>query len=135
MRNRYATYHQYDEGLRNLRRRAPVIQTWSDHEVSNSKSIFLEKNYIECTPTVRHYTYLPFWCMHSFHNLPMVKNRDRPVQKIIKKPAMQIAHLLRRKRMPLNAIEMKVMPRKDSMKLLKHSWNGCPFVVVQLPWE
>ena len=33
-RNRYATYHQYDEGLRNLRRRAPVIQIWDDHEVS-----------------------------------------------------------------------------------------------------
>jgi len=40
-----------------------------------------------------------------------------------------------RKRTPLNAIEMKEMPRKDSMKLLKHSWNGCPFVVAQLPWE
>lgn len=34
-RNRYATYH-LDEGLRNLRRRAPVIQIWDDHELTNN---------------------------------------------------------------------------------------------------
>lgn len=35
-RNRFATYHQWDEGLRNMRRRAPVIQIWDDHELTNN---------------------------------------------------------------------------------------------------
>eukprot|EP00980_Cylindrotheca_fusiformis_P008741 scaffold1869_cov122-Cylindrotheca_fusiformis.AAC.3 len=35
-RNRYATHHRFDEGLRNLRRRAPVIATWDDHEFANN---------------------------------------------------------------------------------------------------
>ncbi|CAJ1966872.1 unnamed protein product [Cylindrotheca closterium] len=35
-RNRYATHHRYDEGLRNIRRRAPVIAIWDDHEFANN---------------------------------------------------------------------------------------------------
>jgi phosphodiesterase/alkaline phosphatase D-like protein len=35
-RNRMATYHAMDEGLRNLRRRAPLIATWDDHETTNN---------------------------------------------------------------------------------------------------
>ena len=34
-RNRYATYH-LDEGLQNLRRRAPMMSTWDDHETANN---------------------------------------------------------------------------------------------------
>ena len=34
-RNRYATYH-LDEGLQNLRRRAPMMSTWDDHETTNN---------------------------------------------------------------------------------------------------
>jgi alkaline phosphatase D len=34
-RNRMATYHT-DEGLQNLRRRAPLIACWDDHEIANN---------------------------------------------------------------------------------------------------
>lgn len=34
-RLRYATYHN-DEGLRNLRRRAPMVSSWDDHEFANN---------------------------------------------------------------------------------------------------
>jgi hypothetical protein len=33
-----AQYHQGDEGLRNLRRRAPMMAVWDDHEISNVSS-------------------------------------------------------------------------------------------------
>lgn len=35
-RLRYATYIQLDEGLRNLRRRAPMMASWDDHETANN---------------------------------------------------------------------------------------------------
>lgn len=34
-RNRMATYHT-DEGLRNLRRRAPLVACWDDHDITNN---------------------------------------------------------------------------------------------------
>jgi alkaline phosphatase D len=34
-RNRHSTHVAHDEGLRNLRRRAPMIATWDDHETTN----------------------------------------------------------------------------------------------------
>jgi alkaline phosphatase D len=34
-RNRHASYNAHDEGLQNLRRRAPMIATWDDHETTN----------------------------------------------------------------------------------------------------
>jgi len=34
-RLRMATYHHGDEGLRNLRRRAPMMAVWDDHETTN----------------------------------------------------------------------------------------------------
>ena len=34
-RNRHATYVSGDEGLRNLRRRVPIMATWDDHETTN----------------------------------------------------------------------------------------------------
>lgn len=33
-----AQYHQGDEGLRNLRRRAPMMAVWDDHETTNVSS-------------------------------------------------------------------------------------------------
>jgi alkaline phosphatase D len=35
-RCRQATYHAYDEGLRNLRTHAPLIAIWDDHETANN---------------------------------------------------------------------------------------------------
>lgn len=35
-RLRMAQYHQGDEGLRNLRRRAPLMAVWDDHETTNN---------------------------------------------------------------------------------------------------
>ena len=37
-RLRMAQYHQGDEGLRNLRRRAPMMAVWDDHETANVSS-------------------------------------------------------------------------------------------------
>ena len=37
-RLRQAQYHQGDEGLRNLRRRAPLMAVWDDHETANVSS-------------------------------------------------------------------------------------------------
>ena len=34
-RNRHASYVAHDEGLRNLRRRVPLIGSWDDHETAN----------------------------------------------------------------------------------------------------
>ena len=34
-RNRHATYVAHDEGLRNLRRRVPIMAFWDDHETTN----------------------------------------------------------------------------------------------------
>ncbi|CAJ1936746.1 unnamed protein product [Cylindrotheca closterium] len=34
-RNRHSTYLAYDEGLRNLRRRVPIMAFWDDHETAN----------------------------------------------------------------------------------------------------
>lgn len=36
-RERYATYH-LDEGLQNIRRSAPLISAWDDHEVANDNA-------------------------------------------------------------------------------------------------
>ena len=38
-RNRHSTYVAYDEGLRNFRRRVPIMAFWDDHETINDSLV------------------------------------------------------------------------------------------------
>jgi phosphodiesterase/alkaline phosphatase D-like protein len=39
-----AQYHAHDEGLRNLRRRAPMMAMWDDHETTNVSLALIKTN-------------------------------------------------------------------------------------------
>ena len=49
-RRRYALYVGEDEGLRNLRRRAPMVGTWDDHEIANDSWVNGAENHQPICP-------------------------------------------------------------------------------------